>query len=95
MANQLKYLYAIVDPQNDSVIYIGQTLHPEQRYMEHLRGKLEVDRWMRDMISQGIKPEMRIISKHHKNINQQERYLIAKTKQQNSSLLNKLIPKLV
>lgn len=90
MKRLMKYLYGIKDPVTEDVVYVGQTYHPRQRYREHLRGKLEVDHWMRASIKRGRHPEMIIIDRRRKNVNRRERELIALANKQSSSLLNRL-----
>lgn len=85
---RLKYLYGITCPVTNEIQYIGQTYHPKQRYREHLRGNQKVDFWMREMINQGHKPDLIILDRKRKNVNQRERILIIEAK----PILNKLIP---
>lgn len=87
---RLKYLYALKDRRTGEIKYIGQTYHPRQRYREHLRGKLEVDHWMRAMVKRGHPPELQIIDRKRVGFNRRERELIASAKQQNRSILNRL-----
>lgn len=89
---RLKYLYAIKDPRSDKTVYVGQTYHPRQRMREHVRGKLDVDYWIRNMISQGLEPQMEIIDKKRTHVNRRERELIALAKRQVSFFLNRKVP---
>jgi hypothetical protein len=90
---RIKYLYRIKDPVTNEVKYVGQTFHPRQRYREHLRGKLEVEDWMRAVVKEGRHPEMFIIDRKRMNVNRRERELITLARKQNASLLNRLIPR--
>lgn len=89
---RIKYLYAIMDPRDDTVLYIGQTYDLSKRYKEHLRGDQDIDKKMRELISQNVTPEMKMLSRHKEKINSAERAMIAKAKKQNKFLLNRLIP---
>jgi len=85
---RLKYLYAILCPDTKETKYVGQTFHPQQRLKEHIRGPLEVDKWIRSLIEQGQKPLLVILDRKRKEYNLRERQLII----EQSPDLNKKIP---
>lgn len=89
---RLKYLYAIKDPRTDETVYVGQTFHPQQRMKEHIRGKLDVDHWIREMHAKGLEPIMEIIERKRVGFNRRERQLIDAAKRQASFFLNRKIP---
>lgn len=73
---RLKYLYCIIEPKTQQVVYVGQTYHPKQRYREHLRGPLKVDEWMREVVACGSSPELIIAGRTRTRANEMERELI-------------------
>jgi hypothetical protein len=87
---RLKYLYALRHPHQSEPAYIGQTYHPRQRYKEHLRGPLDVDKWIREMMAQGIEIVMDILDCKRVGYNKRERELIDASK--SPVLLNRKIP---
>ncbi len=69
-------IYALVDPRDQAVRYIGQTTNPESRYQQHIstldcwnswhyeQGKAEpenVAAWITDLRRNQLKPELRIL----------------------------------
>lgn len=86
-----KFLYAIVHPETNEPVYIGQTFNPDRRLQEHKRGSQVVDQWIRDMISRGQSPSIQILSRHHHGINRAERSTIIRMNRK-YQLFNQLIP---
>ena len=59
--NRPTTIYAVVDPRNNEVRYVGKTVRKlNQRLSEHLRSKANTycAKWFRKLKSEGIKPEM-------------------------------------
>lgn len=58
------YIYALTDPRNDEVRYVGKSIDPERRYISHLfdketnAGKVA---WIERLESRGLKPGMKIL----------------------------------
>jgi hypothetical protein len=71
-ANEKRYVYALVDPSEQKVAYIGQTKSPKTRMYAHTKMGNHfagIDRkyasklfmWLSDMVIKGVKPEMVIV----------------------------------
>lgn len=56
-------VYALVDPRNEEVRYIGLTNAPEIRLGAHIRSKHGIERtgWIAELKSQGLEPRMVIL----------------------------------
>jgi hypothetical protein len=57
-------IYALTDPRDNQVRYIGMSINPEQRYKEHLSLNEYTpakEDWLIDLLSLGMKPIMTII----------------------------------
>lgn len=63
--SKICYIYALVNPINDDVRYIGKSVNPSYRYKRHIRySKTEVSHknsWITSLLNQGITPSMIII----------------------------------
>jgi len=57
------HIYALVDPRDDFVRYIGITTDVKYRYRQHARGgyNRSIWRWARELESLGMSPVMRIV----------------------------------
>ena len=58
------YIYALVDPRDDSVRYVGRSVKPKARLQQHLSDKttnLEKIAWLDDLKTIGLKPALRIL----------------------------------
>ena len=57
------FIYALVDPRDANVRYIGRSFVPEDRYKRHLIDKSETHktRWIRQLKSVGLQPELKIL----------------------------------
>ncbi len=63
MKTDIAYIYALIDPTNDEVRYIGKSIEPMKRLREHIcsndntyRGK-----WVKSLIKENYKPKMKIL----------------------------------
>lgn len=63
------YIYGLFDPVNFEIKYIGQSIHPRQRYKEHIRSGMNFksqnkkDIWIRNLGINKLLPTMGIIEK--------------------------------
>jgi len=62
----MNYIYALIDPLDRKIRYIGNTRNPEARYKQHLkevekRCKTEKQKWIRSLLDNKLKPLMRIM----------------------------------
>jgi hypothetical protein len=57
------FIYALVDPRDANVRYIGRSFVPEDRYKRHLIDKSETHktRWIKQLKSVGLQPELKIL----------------------------------
>ena len=60
-----RYIYALVDPRDNLVRYIGQSKEPAKRLSHHVRGhegpQTEKDIWISDLLDSGFFPTMVIV----------------------------------
>jgi hypothetical protein len=58
-------IYALVDPRDEQVRYIGQSISPERRYKDHIMlrtyGIPAKDKWIKELLTIGLKPTLTII----------------------------------
>lgn len=63
------YIYGLYDPRDDSLRYIGKTIHPKSRLWDHItdaksralaNGKAQ---WIRELLKLDLYPELRILEK--------------------------------
>ena len=59
-------IYALVDPRNNQVRYIGQTVQPKKRLYMHLhdakkRPRRHLCHWINQLLSLGLRPELRVL----------------------------------
>jgi hypothetical protein len=59
----MTFIYALCDPRNGQIRYIGKANNIGQRYATHLREKSKCHRsvWIQSLLAMGIKPELTII----------------------------------
>lgn len=57
-------IYSLLDPRDDEkIVYVGQSINPENRYDEHLKTKSEnirKDRWIEELKELGLQPILKI-----------------------------------
>lgn len=63
MATKPVYIYTLSDPDTKQVMYVGQTINPQSRLMNHCRveGAKRKDEWIRHLLAAGKRPEMAVI----------------------------------
>jgi group I intron endonuclease len=75
------FIYALLDPLNGRVRYIGKSIRPELRLQNHMNEVSNCHRshWLQSLKKQGIKPEMRILEaiKPEQSWQERERFWIA------------------
>ncbi|WP_375295369.1 GIY-YIG nuclease family protein [Nitratireductor indicus] len=59
------YIYALKCPRTGKVRYVGKALNPERRFQQHIRdcrrSNCAKDRWVRSLLSDGLKPVMTLL----------------------------------
>lgn len=58
------YIYGLKDPRTGEIRYVGKSVHPRERYKQHVKGgesNLHKGRWIADLRRAGLKPEMIIL----------------------------------
>lgn len=59
------FIYALVDPRNNELRYIGKTTRPKKRLWEHIRKSRDVNSkkniWIQELISLEMKPLIKIL----------------------------------
>jgi len=90
--NETVYIYALIDPRDERVFYVGQTKNPARRLRQHLADKSISNRrcvWLGELISLGKKPIMKVIEECQKGtVDEREVYYIAHYRNLNQNLLN-------
>ena len=90
MVMKTTYIYGLVDPRDNEIRYIGQSIDPEQRFKIHWRERCkhkivvsnhkyqsEKALWLYELDMQGLKPSMTIIEQcDPKEADQKELYWI-------------------
>ena len=57
------YIYALCDPRDDAIRYVGRTVNPKDRYRNHLKAKWNTHRccWIIGLKELGLMPKMFIL----------------------------------
>lgn len=57
------YIYLLTDPRTSEVRYVGKSIHPERRLVEHLACKRNnyVTAWVKSLCADGAKPNLLVI----------------------------------
>jgi len=86
------YIYALVDPENGDIRYIGKSIRPELRLKDHMNDVSNCHRshWLQSLKKQGAKPDLLILEKIHGDWPWQhsERYWIARGRREGWPLTN-------
>lgn len=88
MSNKTHYIYALTDPEQTEIKYIGRTIHPKKRLTEHCTHKnsLKLWRWIQ---RQSGKPGMIILEEcSAENGEEREHFWINAYRAAGADLLN-------
>lgn len=59
------FIYCLIDPRNNEVLYVGKSNNPKSRYSRHLKNaenpKTHCYCWINSLLSLGLKPELKIL----------------------------------
>jgi len=65
MKTDIAYIYALIDPRDNEVRYIGKTINPKRRLVEHLNdSKREYNykaMWIKSLLKEDIKPLIKFL----------------------------------
>jgi hypothetical protein len=66
------YIYALIDPRNEQVRYVGKSKFPKKRLNGHLQGarkgfKTHRHNWIRQLLNEGLKPDLLILEEVKEN----------------------------
>ncbi len=63
--SRISYIYCLIDPRNNQIIYIGQSVNPRARYNRHVADSKYANThnrsWIKGLIDLGFKPVLDII----------------------------------
>lgn len=64
------FIYALIDPRNNEIRYIGKSNKPKYRYKAHLRcdGDCFRDRWIKKLKSENLYPDLLILEECDYNV---------------------------
>jgi hypothetical protein len=86
------YIYALVDPENGDIRYIGKSIRPEKRLQNHMNEVSNCHRshWLQSLKKQGAKPDLLILEEIRGDWPWQhsERYWIARGRREGWLLTN-------
>lgn len=87
------YIYALVDPRNDDIRYVGKTIFPERRLTCHInekRSNRSKISWITELRQEQLSPEMRILETcDETNWEDREKFWIKHGHESGWKLLNK------
>lgn len=90
----ITYIYTLTDPRNQEIRYVGKTTNLKARKYNHYQGraKTHCGNWIRQLLSLGFFPEMKVIDQVDSNNNDDwielEQYWIQYHKDNGSDLTN-------
>jgi hypothetical protein len=87
------FIYELIDPRTQAIRYVGITVNPKARYLDHCRDSLPVAKgdWVNELIEQGLAPIMNIretIMEGEEFALEREKYWIQTYAAQGIDLLN-------
>ena len=90
------FVYELVDPRNNVTGYIGITNNPNQRYLEHIEGRVKKGKkyeWIKRLQKEGLQPKMRILEvvDDLEQARRQEQYWIQQYLNEGILLVNTLL----
>ena len=61
----IEYIYTLIDPVTDAVMYVGKSKNPKSRYNQHIK-KLDKSltpkkQWLLSLFEKGLKPKLEIV----------------------------------
>lgn len=62
----ISYIYALCDPRNTAIRYVGKSIKPKERYKGHLsqsslKSNSHKNNWIKELLKLGLKPELAIL----------------------------------
>jgi hypothetical protein len=73
MESETTFIYALVDPIEQTVRYVGKSNYPDKRIKSHLNRALKLkgggpskDRWIHSLWKRGLRPQVWILEEVHK-----------------------------
>lgn len=90
---EIRYIYVLKDPRDNSVRYVGMTKDPKKRFYNHCRDRKRKNNkkstWTNSLFNAGLKPAMEIVKEARaSHIHIWEEYFIAHYKKIGCDLLN-------
>ena len=65
MKTDIAYIYALIDPRNNKVRYVGKSTSPRNRKYQHISERLSFKHhkanWIQNLYDEGLRPEMKIL----------------------------------
>ena len=89
----MHFVYALLDPRDQSIRYIGMSRQPEKRLREHMKDTNHKQKhaWLKELKAQGLEPIVKIVEKAGKDRKQafsRETYWIHHYLEQGALLFN-------
>jgi len=90
---QKAWIYALIDPRNSEVKYIGKSINPNMRFKEHIskcnKERTKKSNWIKKLISLNTQPNMVLLKEvDDKDVPYWEEYYIKHYKSNGANLLN-------
>ncbi len=84
------FIYALSDPKDSKIHYVGMSIDPKRRYFDHYHDAGATSTWIRELIDEGLRPLLSIIEETDvENVRDREAYWIDFYCQQGEPLENK------
>jgi hypothetical protein len=76
------YIYALVCPKDNTIRYIGKSINPETRFLDHIgykdKSNIRKNRWIKKLKEEGSYPVLKILDKRTSDkIDDLERFFIS------------------
>lgn len=91
----MKYIYALIDPRDRQIRYIGQTDNVHTRYGQHMNDTAQTKKvaWLTELKSLGIKPDFIVLQDcENDEVHHIENWWIAVSRRQGMNLVNSTMP---
>lgn len=86
------YIYALIDPRDDVIRYIGKSIDPDYRYVQHMNEKVSNKgkiAWIAGLELEDLQPEMKVLEiANEKNWEEREKWWIERGREFGWPLLN-------